>query len=384
MATRLRVLVVDDTALYRKILGDAVNQLPEAELAGAAHSGPTALKRLTQGDIDLVLLDVVMPEMDGVQTLAHIRRDWPHVAVVLVSGVTGRDADVTVAALANGALDFIPKPQAASFSEAMQRLVADLRHVLQVVAIRRLSSGACPPQAPPLSPAATRPATPPLVPVPPAAPSAARASTRPFTNMSSPPAVSLILIGVSTGGPRALQEVIPSLPAGLAVPILIVQHMPALFTKSLAEQLSRTSRLPVSEATHGEPILPGRVLVAPGGRHLTVRLNDDGKSLRTELTDTPPVHSCRPSVDVLFESVARSGFGGGIAALILTGMGEDGAQGVSALKARGRTWCIAQDQASCVVYGMPEAIVRRQLADEILPLPAIGPRLSSLPLNRLA
>jgi two-component system, chemotaxis family, protein-glutamate methylesterase/glutaminase len=365
MTARTRVLVVDDTALYRKILGDAVAQIPDAELAGSAASGPIALKRLAQGDVDLVLLDVVMPEMDGVQTLAQIRKTTPHVAVVLVSGVTGRDADVTVAALAGGALEFIPKPQASSYSEAMQRLVADLRRVLQVLAIRRLAT----------SPGAAAAARPPA-PRPRDLPSPASTPVR----MRSPRPVHLILIGVSTGGPKALHEVLPCLPSSLPVPLLIVQHMPPLFTRSLAEQLMRVSRIPVNEAADGETLRPGRALIAPGGRHLTVALNEDRRTLRTVLSDAPPVHSCRPSVDVLFQSVARSGCSCGIATVILTGMGEDGADGVAALRPLG-AWSIAQDQATSVVYGMPEAIARRQLADEILPLPAIGPRLASLPFS---
>lgn len=365
MPPLVRVLVVDDTALYRKILGEAVAQVPGAELAGSAPSGALALRRLVQGDIDLVLLDVVMPEMDGVQTLARIRQQNPHVAVVLVSGVTGRDAEATVAALAGGALEFIAKPQAASFGEAMQRLVADLRRVLQVLSLRRLTVP---------SPGARAPAASP-------SPSAGVPPPRPSMRPSNPRPIGLVLVGVSTGGPKALHEVIPCLPATLPVPVLVVQHMPPVFTRSLAEQLARVSKLPVHEAADGQTIAPGRVLLAPGGRHLTVTLNEDGRTLRTVLSDAPPVHSCRPSVDVLFQSVARSGFPGGIATVILTGMGEDGADGVAALRPLG-AWSIAQDQATSVVYGMPEAVARRQLVDEVLPLPAIGPRLASLPFSR--
>ncbi|HRE07384.1 MAG TPA: chemotaxis-specific protein-glutamate methyltransferase CheB [Opitutaceae bacterium] len=369
MSARIRVLVVDDTALYRKILSEAVAQVPDAELVGAAASGALALKRLGQGDVDLVLLDVVMPDMDGVQTLAQIRRDWPHVSVALVSGVTGRDADVTLAALSNGALDFIPKPQAASFAEGMQRIIVDLRRVLQVIIIRRLAAAG--PAAVPAgaTSSAGGPAT--------VAPSPHR-----LGRSMLPPPIGLILIGVSTGGPKALHEVIPQLPPHLSVPVLIVQHMPAMFTRSLAEQIARVSKVPVREAADGERLPPGHVLIAPGGRHLTVRRSDDGRSLCAAITDSAPVHSCRPSVDVMFDSVVQSGYTGGVAVVILTGMGEDGALGTAALKARGRTWCIAQDQASCVVYGMPEAIARRHLADEVLPLAAIGPRLASLPFAR--
>ncbi len=357
----LRLLIVDDTALYRKILSEAAAQVPGLDVVAAVASGPIALGRLAAGPVDLVLLDVFMPEMNGPEVLARIRRDFPSVAVVMVSGATGADAAITLDALAHGALDFIPKPQATSFAEGMARLRSQIQHVVQLVRLRRLSS----------APAAR--ARRPAAPAPVAAPPRRRALP--------PSALDILLIGVSTGGPNALQTLLPRLPADFPLPVVIVQHMPPLFTRSLAEQLAKVCPLAVAEAAECETVRPGRILIAPGGRHLELVRDPDG-ALVTRLTDAPPVNSCRPAVDVLFQSAARCQLRGALS-LVLTGMGEDGAAGVAALKASTPLWSIVQDEATCVIYGMPQAVVRRDLADEILPLPAIASRLGDLARHRL-
>lgn len=367
----MRLLIVDDTALYRKLLSDAASQLTGVEIAGAVGSGPLALARLAAEPIDLVLLDVFMPEMNGPEVLEKIRRDYPKVAVVMISGATGADAAITINALANGALDFIPKPQTTSFAEGMSRLRGQLQQVVNLVKLRRLSSGA---------PVTPRPAAPGVAGSPtavavPAAPVTARRRVLP------PAALDLLLIGVSTGGPRTLQDLLPGLPADFRLPVVIVQHMPPLFTRTLAEQLDKVCNLHVSEAKDGESLQPGRILIAPGGRHLEIYRDTSG-GLLTRLTDAAPVNSCRPAVDVLFNSASQCGLRG-VISLILTGMGEDGANGVATLKTAIPTWSIAQDEATCVIYGMPQAVVRRQLEDEVLPLPAIAPRLNELVRSRL-
>lgn len=375
----MRLLIVDDTALYRKLLTDAASPLSGVEVAGAVSSGPLALARLAAEPIDLVLLDVFMPEMNGPEVLAIIRRDFPKVAVVMISGATGADASITINALANGALDFIPKPQTTSFSEGMTRLRGQLQHVVNMVNLRRINSG--PDVGPRSAPATATTAigagtigarTPSPAPVAPS--QTQRRRVLPPANLD------LLLIGVSTGGPRTLQDMLPGLPADFRLPVVIVQHMPPLFTRTLAEQLDKVCNLRVSEAVDGERIVAGRILIAPGGRHLEIIRDADG-ALITRLTDAAPVNSCRPAVDVLFNSASRCALRGAIS-LILTGMGEDGAAGVATLKAALPTWSIAQDEATSVIYGMPQAVVRRQLDDEILSLPAIAPRLTELARSR--
>jgi len=359
---RLRLLIVDDTALYRKILSEAAAQVPDLEVVAAVASGPIALGRLAAGPVDLVLLDVFMPEMNGPEVLARIRRDFPSVAVVMVSGATGADAAITLDALAQGALDFIPKPQTASFADGMARLRSQLQHVVQLVRLRRLGS----------VPAATAPRSVSA----PASPQVSSARRRGIP----PSALDILLIGVSTGGPNALQTLLPRLPADFPLPVVIVQHMPPLFTRTLAEQLAKVCPLAVAEATDGEIIRPGRILIAPGGRHLELVRNPDG-ALVTRLTNAPPVNSCRPAVDVLFQSAARCQLRGALS-LILTDINEDGAAGVATLKASAPIWSIVQDEATCVIFGMPQAVVRRELDDEILPLPAIATRLGELARKR--
>ena len=254
----------------------------------------------------------------------------------------------------------------------MTRLRGQLQHVVNMVNLRRITT-----------PVTTHHATPPsramgtasvgALPPPPAA-LAPRRRTLP------PAALDLLLIGVSTGGPRTLQDMLPGLPADFRLPVVIVQHMPPLFTRTLAEQLDKVCNLRVSEATDGERIVAGRILIAPGGRHLEIIRNAEGH-LVTRLTDAAPVNSCRPAVDVLFNSASRCALRG-VLSLILTGMGEDGANGVATLKAALPTWSITQDEATSVIYGMPQAVVRRQLEDEILALPAIAPRLAELARSR--
>jgi len=357
----VRILVVDDTITYRKILSDAAARLPGVEIAGTAAGGRFALRKLETLDVDLVLLDVFMPEMDGVETLRQVRRRWPGLPVVMVSGATSGDADITLKALEDGALDFIPKPNGGGMEECMRLLTGDLQRVLRLVRAR---------EAPRLEKAGTavRAALPELAKdrVPVAVPPPRRLPVGKHR---------LVLIGVSTGGPNALASLIPKLPAAFPVPILIVQHMPPRFTASLAQHLDEASPLRVREASECALVRPGEVLIAPGGRHMTVA-RQPGGGLAIRLKDGPPVNSCRPAVDVLFNSVAEV-FDEAALAVILTGMGEDGAAGVARLK-QGRCHALVQDEASCVVYGMPRAVVERGLADEALGLEELAARIREL------
>jgi len=349
----MRILVVDDSALYRKLLSDAALSVPGAESV-AVSGGELALKRLAVEKFDLVLLDVFMDQMSGLQTLEKIKQAHPRLAVVMVSGATGRDADITIQCLSHGAMDFIPKPSGSSFESGMDALKAEIR---KVASMARLRNAATPPEK-----EASKLQT----------PGASAAPKR----LQPPPFLDLVLIGVSTGGPKALSAILPLISARFPVPILLVQHMPAHFTKSLAEQLDKTSALSIREAVGGEIPKPGEVLIAPGGFHMEIFRNDSDK-FETRITSAPPVNSCRPSVDVLFESAARCHLRG-VLAIILTGMGSDGADGVASLKTSCPTWCIAQDAATSTVYGMPQAIAQRDLHEEILPLQEIGPRINKL------
>jgi two-component system chemotaxis response regulator CheB len=349
----MRILVVDDSALYRKLLSDAASSVPGAETV-AVSSGELALKRLESDKFDLVLLDVFMDQMSGSQTLEKIKQSNPSLPVVMVSGATGRDAEITIGCLSHGAMDFIPKPAGSSFESGMEALKADIRKVATFARLRCASSSALH--------AAPEPSTP--------------SATAPIKRLQPPPFPELILIGVSTGGPNALSTILPIISAKLPVPILLVQHMPATFTKSLAEQLDKISGLTIKEASNGDIPIPGEVLIAPGGFHLEIFRNDAGK-IQTRLTSSPHVQSCRPSVDVLFTSAAKCNLRGAIA-IILTGMGSDGADGVATLQQTLPTWCIAQDAATSTVYGMPQAIAQRHLSNEILPLQEIGPRINKL------
>jgi two-component system, chemotaxis family, protein-glutamate methylesterase/glutaminase len=342
----MRVLVVDDSTLYRKIISDALALLPDIQVL-TAPGGAIALSMLEAAPVDLVLLDIHMPDMGGPEVLEVIVGKYPQIPVVMFSGGVDRDASVTIRALQAGAVDFIQKPQADSLEEGKKTLQSQLRRVVDLTRLRISAPPAPPAESPPRPRLARVPHSP-----------------------------EILLIGSSTGGPNALQEVLSKLPANFPVPILVVQHMPPKFTATLAAHIDRLSPLQVTEVVEGHSPKPGEVLIAPGGHHLKLARNPGGQ-LFTRVSEGPPVNSCRPSVDVLFESAAACRLRGAIT-LILTGMGDDGANGVAALRAACPTWCIIQNAATCVVYGMPAAIERRHLEDQILPLQDIAPRLQQI------
>lgn len=352
----IRVLIVDDTVLYRSILTKALSALPNVEVIGAVASGELALKKLAQVEVDLVFLDVFMPGMSGVETLQQIRKDYPNINMVMVSGVATNDAEVTIQALHDGALDFIPKPKEKSVEDSMRVITEDITRVLRVVRMRGLPK------------IETKPLTAPQVEPP--------VVVQPKISIK-PAKFDFVLIGVSTGGPNALSVVIPALPKDLNCPVLLVQHMPPIFTASLADHLGKKSALQVKEGRENEPIIPGTVWIAPGGKHMIIKRDERNLGgFAIALNENPPVNSCRPAVDVLFRSVAEN-VTGGVLAVILTGMGEDGTAGVAALKRRS-CYCLAQDEKTSVVYGMPRMVAEKGWADEILPLEGIAPRIATL------
>ena len=403
----LEILLVDDSATYRMILSRALKGWPRGNLLGSAGDGEAALRIIAEKKPDLVLLDVSMPVLDGIETLKRIRARWSDVDVVMCSGIDASQTGLTMQALSLGALDFLPKPQGDNPAESFAALSTSLYPLLDLALNRKSQRQArgsalarsapvspampAPPSVPAfrsslgLAPAATgsspRPRTGGLPPVPvrraPVAPPPPAPAAQPFaaSGRRPPGRIEVLVVGVSTGGPNALHVFVPKLPADLPFPVLCVQHMPPLFTASLAERLDRDSALGVEEGAEGRRLENGRMYIAPGGHHMVVARGPDGR-LQIRLSDAAPVNSCRPAVDVLFRSVEEV-VGGGVVSVILTGMGSDGAAGVRGLRAKG-AWNIAQDEASSVVWGMPGAVVQQGLADEILPLDRIADRIAEL------
>jgi two-component system chemotaxis response regulator CheB len=338
------VLVVDDSVVIRRLVSDVIAADPDLEVAGTAPNGRLALAKIEQLDPDLVVLDVEMPELDGLGVLAALRTSHPRLPVIMFSTLTERGAATTLDALLLGARDCVTKPaNVGSVTAAIEAVRAELVPKVKALCAR--------PTGPTTT--ATRPAT-------------ATATAGAHRPVERAPAgvVDLVVIGVSTGGPNALHELVPRLPADLPVPVLVVQHMPPVFTRHLAERLDRSSALAVAEAAGGEPLRAGHVWVAPGGRHLAVR--GVAGAARLALLDTPPESSCRPAADVLFRS-AVDVHGAGVLGVVMTGMGHDGTRGAERIRAAGGR-VVVQDQASSVVWGMPGSVVAGGYADAVVPL----------------
>ncbi|MCC6590760.1 MAG: chemotaxis response regulator protein-glutamate methylesterase [Bryobacterales bacterium] len=350
---RIRVLIVDDSVVIRRLVSHALEAYPFIEVIGVAGNGAAAIEKIRQSKPDVVTLDIEMPEMDGLTALKKIRREFPDVRVVMFSTLTERGVAVTFEALALGADDYVTKASnEGSLDQSMQRLRQELVPKLKQFFV--LASDPAP-----ATPAPAR--------------SAGQSTITNVVNRTPRPVYSRIIpeavaIGVSTGGPAALAQLVPDFPADFPQPILIVQHMPALFTRLLAERLNTASRLKVKEATNGEMVESATAYIAPGDFHM--RVVRAGTQYRIALDQGPPQNSCRPAVDVLFESMAQA-YGGAVTAVVLTGMGHDGARGAGLLKAKG-AHVIAQDEASSVVWGMPGAVVEGEFADAVLPLDRIA------------
>ena len=340
---RIRVLVVDDSVVIRRLVTHALEEDAALEVVGAASNGAIALQRIPQMNPDVITLDIEMPEMDGIETLRRIRREYPQLRVIMFSTLTERGAAVTFEALSLGADDYVTK---ASNEGSLDRSMARLREEL-IPKIRQFFQVAS--QVAPSTPARSLPAA-------------------PFSLKTRP---RVVVIGVSTGGPNALGAILPQVPASFPLPILVVQHMPPMFTQLLANRLSSTCHLHVEEGRHGERVTPGTILIAPGDFHMRVASN--GNAVSVVLDQSPQQNSCRPAVDALFSSIGEV-YGGAAIAVILTGMGQDGLRGTGILKARGAS-VLAQDEASSVVWGMPGAIVNAGLADRVLPLDQVVPEI---------
>jgi two-component system chemotaxis response regulator CheB len=357
---RTRILIVDDSAVVRSLLRSVVSTDKKLEVAGTAADGASALGCLESVRPDLILLDVEMPVMDGLVTLKQLRSRGYKMPVIMCSSLTHRGAQVTIEALASGASDYVAKPRGQESREAAIRTLA---HDL-VPKIHALTSHVhSQPQA--AARGATRPSA--LLPL---APRPMPQSIQ-FAALSAP---SVLIVGVSTGGPAALDVFLPALPAGFPLPVLIVQHMPELFTGLLAERLNGRSKLRVCEAAEGAAVSVGTAYIARGNWHLEVVPASAASARPTlHLSQGPLENYCRPAVDVLFRSAARV-YGGGVLAVVLTGMGSDGLNGSRTIREQGGR-VLAQDQATSIVWGMPGAVAQAGLAQKVLPLDAIAPEI---------
>ena len=356
---RARVLITDDAVVVRRLVSDVLASVPTIEVVGTAPNGRIALQKIGQLSPDIVILDVEMPDMDGIATLVAIREEHPDLPVVMFSTLTERGAAITLEALMRGANDYVTKPaNVGSVAEAMDRVRAEL--VPRIHALCGIDQGEGDrPRRVATSPLAARRIR--------QAASAEEAAPAPRPAPAPPTPlqrVDLVVVGISTGGPNALAALVPALPADLPVPVLVVQHMPPMFTRLLAERLDNHTSLRVREAAGGEVVGPGDVWIAPGDRHLEVRAS--GGQMRLVTHEGPRENSCRPSVDVLFRSAAAVA-GRHVLGVVMTGMGHDGLSGSQDLLAAGAR-VVAQDESTSVVWGMPGAVVEAGVADDVVAL----------------
>lgn len=369
----LRVMIVDDSVVIRGLISRWIGAEHDMEVAASLRTGLEAVNRIEHINPDVAVLDIEMPELDGISALPQLLAKKRDLVIIMASTLTRRNAEISFKALSLGAADYIPKPESTRETSAADifhhDLIQKIRHL--GARLRRKQAVASPPLAP-ASPAArapivVRPASAPAV----HAPSSGSLSTRPFSTQTP----KVLLIGSSTGGPQALMALVTELgPVIDRFPVLITQHMPPTFTTILAEHLARASRKPAAEAIDGEPVKRGRIYLAPGGKHM--RVVRSGADAAIALDDGPAVNFCKPAVDPLFTS-AIDVWHGGILCAILTGMGSDGMRGGKDIVAAGGS-VIAQDEASSVVWGMPGAAANAGICAAILPLNQIGAKVNRL------
>ncbi len=365
---KLRVLVVDDTIVYRKAVSDVLAEIPGVEVVGVAHNGKIAMSKITSLKPDLLTLDIEMPVMNGIEVLAELQQNYPDTGAVMVSTLTVDGGEMTMKALELGAFDFILKPTATNAEESKRQLKQNLTPIIREFKLSRnapsllrkkglltkstgkvLRKKSDPKKTPHHPAGRNRPAI---------VPGVVKGKAE------------IVTIGISTGGPNALTQMLPMLPGNIGVPIVVVQHMPPVFTKSLAASLDAKCALSIKEGQDREAIQPNTVYIAPGGKQMKLVASADGSNRQIKITNDPPENSCRPSADYLFRSVADY-YVGRTTAVIMTGMGSDGTKGLEVLKQKGAT-IIAQNEETCVVFGMPKAPIERGLADIIAPLNKIA------------
>ncbi|MCA9190902.1 MAG: chemotaxis response regulator protein-glutamate methylesterase [Planctomycetales bacterium] len=353
MTSNLRCLVVDDSALSRKLVRTALESIPGVEVVGIARDGVDAIERCKEYQADFVTMDLEMPRMNGIDAVRALKEQHPHTKVIMVSSLTSAGANITYQALHAGAFDFVTKPLATNLDDGIRTLSMQLAD--KIASLRESTKVHVP--ATKIAPTATHVNEP-------------RVSTKSLRSVS----VRALCLGISTGGPVALNTVIPSLPASLSFPIFLVQHMPPVFTKSLADQLDRNSKVTVVEAADGMMARDGWVYIAPGGKQMKVDFNMGG--LQIKITDDAPESNAKPSVDYLFRHLAPI-VRDRLVAAVLTGMGADGTVGCREIKKHGGQ-IITQDAASCVVYGMPRSVAEAGLTDAVFPLSEIGTAIAKL------
>ena len=342
--TAIRVLVVDDSVVVRKLVTDSLASDPEIEVVGTAPNGKVALSRVEEYGPDLVTMDIEMPLMDGIEAVRALRKAGHKMPIIMFSTLTERGASATLDALAAGASDYVTKPSnTGSLAASMKEVERELIPRVKALVGRRRAFAPIPTQG---QKSAAAPGKVTLRPEPPATP------------------VKALLIGSSTGGPEALSKVFSGFTHALPVPVLMVQHMPPVFTAQLAARLDKLSPTTVTEAKGGELLQPGHAYIAPGNFHMV--LHRVAAGFATELNQDPPVSYTRPSVDVMFRAAVKA-FGGSLLGVVLTGMGADGRTGCQDLITAGGTVYV-QDEASSVVWGMPGAVAQAGLAHRVLPI----------------
>ncbi len=348
---KIRVLIVDDAVVIRRLLSDVLGSDPDIEVVGMAANGRIALSKIQQLKPDLVTLDVEMPEMDGLAALVEIRKRDPRLPVIMFSSLTQRGASVTLDAIAAGANDYVTKPSnvggvGTATDSVREMLIPKIKAFCPRVKAASPGARVLPPANPQTIP-------------------------KPIERPTQRQRVDIVAIAVSTGGPNALSQLIPALPADFPVAVTVVQHMPPIFTNTLAQRLSALAKLPVHEGAAGDIVQRGGVWIAPGGYHMYLTRRIAAVQIQTD--QSPPENSCRPSADVLFQSVSEL-YGPRALAVVLTGMGDDGLRGCRAIRQAGGQ-IIVQDQATSVVWGMPGSVAMAGLADEILPLEELAPEI---------
>ena len=343
---KIDVMIVDDSAVFRKFLNDAVERTNSARVQASVANGMACLEYLKQNKVDVVLLDVHMPDINGIDVLREIKEKYEDTKVIMISSAGDDNVALTVEALEMGALDFISKPKGDDPEKNMFRISSYLKVLFNHIAINKFYK--------PVSRA-----------------SVAEDENQKTQNKALKSKIDLVLIASSTGGPKALYEVCGKLPSDLEVPVLIVQHMPTEFTAIFSKSLNNISKLEVFEAKEGDMPSAGTIYVAKGGRHMVLAKSASNEMV-IKMEDTPTVNGVRPAADVLFKSVADNFPNLNILVVVLTGMGKDGTEGLRQIKAKGKCYAITQNEKTCAVYGMPKSAYEAGLSDEVTAIEEIA------------